>query len=578
VGVRGAMRETVRIILTLFVLGLLMGGFLAVLGPPPPKAVTGRAEARGTPSGLGDRVRPGEGPLNPAITLATDLLGGGIGKLLVTTNDSAIVPNDGLRANITDYAASTLPPASSFQVSAEEQIGVYEAVMGIFGNTATVPVAFFSVFLLKNDSTVHEVYWPDLPLIAGKSYEFIVQHATSTVWVVTVNGQLFGLNSSAASFDFGAASATQAANTSFAETAAFGSTTTTPAQLNIPLAFAFHRSNGWYLPQAGATSFSGSPGTQWGVEGRLQHATLAPGELVTGTGIANVTNGTGLWTGGPVPVRIGVSFPVTATLATSIVRVSAELTDLSGGAIPGAPVYFNDSLGGLVVPPSVTTNASGGGAAYFESPNSSRLQRDNVTATSTLFGYVGSGVGGITLIPPLQVLITANPASPSVSPSGSIEVTFRATFVNGSVAANVGVGFTTAGGGALTPIFAVTDPGGNTAVVFIAPATKADYPLNATVANSGYWGHIALVVHVGSGVPTFWDRYGSGITVAIVVGVLAVLAVLLALYFRRRRRAIPAMPIRRYLLEMRRPRAEQAPAPAPPPPPPSRTPPSGGTP
>ncbi|MCI4328891.1 MAG: hypothetical protein L3J86_04840, partial [Thermoplasmata archaeon] len=86
----------------------------------------------------------------------------GEGRLSINTTDPGVMPNDGLRVNLTAFASTIVDPETSFQAAASETIGGYDAVFGIFENSIYAPVAFFSVFTNKTNANVHLAYWTTL--------------------------------------------------------------------------------------------------------------------------------------------------------------------------------------------------------------------------------------------------------------------------------------------------------------------------------------------------------------------------------------------------------------------------------
>ncbi|MCI4317182.1 MAG: hypothetical protein L3J96_01465 [Thermoplasmata archaeon] len=481
------------------------------------------------------------------------IVSGGQGRLLVNTTDALTVPNDGLRVNITAFPFQNRPSDSSFQVAGEEGIGEFEAVFGIFQNTHTQPTAFFSIFTNNTDQNVRLGEWTAFPLIPEESYDFMLVHGNGTNWSLTVNGQLFGGNASAGTFDFAAPVATWLLSIGFSEVAIYSSQSTTPPLVSVPLAIAVHRGTAWYMPSLAQASYVGSGSAQWGVQGRVQRPTLAPGELETGSTVANVTNGTTLWTGGVVPVRVGITFASPTAVATSASEMYVTVHDTSGAAVPGVSVYLHDVLNGTFNPPTVGTNGTGGAQSLFETPNVTRTADDLVSATVTLFGYSGTAGLALSLTPPLQVFISATPASPNVSPGGSVVVTFSASNASGVPLAGVLISISVNGSAGVTPSFGVTDPSGALAITVLAPSESSPVTLTAIVDGVGQWGHVVVPVLVRSPARPLWVVYGPQIAWGVVGLMAVVVGMLLWLRRRRRQRSLPSMPLRRIIREMRRP-------------------------
>ncbi|MCI4350062.1 MAG: Ig-like domain-containing protein [Thermoplasmata archaeon] len=517
------------------------------------------------------------GPVRPTFDSGLRPAVGGEGRVLTTTSDPAAVPNAGLRLNVTDFASTPLPPNSAYQLGVEEVIGAYEAVFGLFENPSTAAVPFFSVFTNLTDQNVHLAYWPGLTLIPGESYDFQLVRTNGTNWTLTVDGALFAGNRSAGVFDFGAASATWLASIGFSQVALFPATPFLPAVVTVPLAMAVLAAGGWYLPNVATTTFTGAPSAQWGVEGRLQHPTLAPGELETGSQIANVTNGTALWTGGPVPVRVGASCASAQVVGTVPVGVTVIVTSVGGAPLPGVTVYLHDAQHGQFTPASTMTNGTGGGTTLFLTPNVSATLSDPVTAQVTLFGYVGRAVVAIELTPPAQVFLAAAPSSPVLAPGGQVELAFRAQDGSGATVAGAFVAFSASGNAALAPPAGVTDGSGRVTVNITAGPSTTPFTLTATVTGVGKWGSTQVVVTVRAA-HAHPNPLAPLAPYLFLIGVALVVA--FAVYLRsRRRRPVPAMALKEYARrpEPAGPLTPVAPGPADPGSV-SRTPPSGGSP
>lgn len=542
---------------------------------PAPLLAGAPASSAALPPGPAHAGSPAVDP-RTQVAPVEPLVGGGQGRVLVNTTDASSVPNDGLRVNLTDFPPSTLPADSSFQASVEEGIGGFLAVFGIFENTGTEPTAFFSVFTNQTNQNVRLGYWTSLALVPGEAYDFELVRANGTNWTLTVNRALFGGNASAASFDFGAVEATWLSSIGYSEVAIYSTTSTVPASLSVPLAFAVLRPSGWYLPDAAAASYVGSGGAQWGVQGRLQRGTLAPGELETGSTIGNVTTGTLLWTGGIVPVSVSIAPASPSGVATVPTQVSLGVHTLSGAPIPSVPVYLSDALNGTFVPSTVVTDPTGAGSSLFETPNVSRVQPDLLRATVTIFGYSGSTSTTYGLTPPRQVVLTADPPSPTVSPGGRVAVTFLASNRTGGVEPAVQLTFvveSTTGAPTTEPTFGSTGPDGRLTVTVVAASATGSIVLSARVVQVGAWGHANVSIPVRSAPPSIWAQYSTALLEGALAIAIAALAAALILRSRRGRRGVPPMPLRRYLREREAERGPNGRAP-----PVSRRPPSSGSP
>lgn len=506
---------------------------------------------------------------------------GGQGRILVQSNDPNVVPNDGLRANLTGFGSAPEPAQSSFQVGVEEVIGAYEAVFGLFSNSGTGPTAFFSVFTNQTDQNVRLGYWPTYPVIEGQAYDFALQRSNGTLWSLTINGQLFGGNASASSFDFRTAQATWAVGLSFSQVAIYQNVTTVPGSFVVPLALAVHLASGWYLPTSGYPTYIGSGGAAWGVDGRDQHPSLAPGELETGTSIPTVANGTALWSTGPVGVRVGLTMSAPSVRATIPVAILAQVTATDGTPLPGVALFFNDSKNGSFLTTVATTNGTGGATAVLETPNLTAAGSDFVEARVTLFGFSGYAGASLDLTPAVQVFVRLQAAGATVAPNGALGLVALATDAQGHAQGGVLLTLTAVPAAGLSPAFGVTDSSGSVRLVLTAPAQPTTVVVTATAATAGVWGHGGVSVHVGVVTIPWYTRYGG--TIEAVVFLAAVGLILGYLVYRRRRghRAIPEMPLREMIREERARLHPSPPGPAGPPGgthDPNRTPPGSGSP
>jgi hypothetical protein len=549
------MRRRVALALPLLVVALTLlpssGGAGGTSGHPP---------AFPTPVPVGALVHPaGADPLAAAPSSPEDL--GASARMLVDTTDATSVPNDGVATNLTAFANVPLPPDSSFQTGVEEVIGSYEAVFGLFTNTVMAPTAFYTVFTNTSDQTVRLEYWSELPVIEGAPYDFVLQRSNGTVWTLTVNGEPFDDNSTAATFDYGALAATWLGGLTFSELAIYSSRTTVPVSYLATSAIAVHLPNGgWYLPKNATATYTGPDGASWGVEGRLELGSLAPGEVQSGTSLAPIRNSSELWNGGAIPISVTLSFSAPSVLGLGVVGVTVNVSTLSGAPLGGVPVYVDDTLGGSASPSTLLSGEDGGAATLLTAPNESASSTDVVSATVTILGFTGSTSGDVTVLPPVQVVVESGSSVVTISPNSNTTVTFRTLDTSGNpypaVALSLTPEFTTgtvgtAGGVGVTiqPDAGITDANGSFTVTLSAPPTPGGYAVLATVVSLGAWGHGLVNVTVRTPPVSFWAKYGpSRIVPALAVVAAAILVALAVLWLRRRpskRQPLPEMDLRR---------------------------------
>jgi hypothetical protein len=547
------------------VIGALAILFLAsMLGPAmePVRATHPSSDFRLSGLGVPELRPPG-----PSVTSAED-------RLIVESRDPGIAPNQGLETNITGWSAIGLPSGTSFQTGAEEVIGRYEAVFGVFQNSQSPPTPFFSVFNNSTNANVHLLYWTQLPLSTGVSYLFALVRVTGNIWELTVNDQPFGGNRSTAEFDFGAASATWAGGVGFSEIAISDNQTPAPGELDVPLAVAVLQSGAWTLPSEGHLFVSAPGFPPWGLIGRNQLGTLAPGEIRSGTTIQREVNDTPLWTGGRIPVAVQLIPTQSTVVGTSSTIVSATVTELTApfSPIPGVSVYFADGLGGAVLPSTSQTGPDGVASVLIESANVTVPSLDQVHATVSLFGYTGSASAQYNVTPPIHVLLSVSPTHVTVQPNDQFTVRIVSTDVGQHLVPGVGLFLSVSGPAFISPTEASTNGTGVLLARITVFAGNGPISLNATVVGGGAWGHINVSFGVSRPAPSFLQTVGPYLAPAIVAALAALLLFLLRRRMKRRKQ-LPDLGLRTLLRELRRANRRSGSQP-----PINRTPPSSGSP
>ncbi|MCI4334706.1 MAG: hypothetical protein L3K04_03650 [Thermoplasmata archaeon] len=498
---------------------------------------------------------PATAPNHPAASPGQELrprLGGGSAELLVYANDTAIAPATGVEANLTAFTPAALPPASSFQVSVAAVLGGVEVVFGIFQNTGNAPTAFLASFSNRTDQYLSLSYWRNLTLVDGTPYGFNLEHGSGTNWTLTIGGALFDGSRSNATIDCGVSSLQWVHGLSFSETVAFGGNRFVPPAVVASLAFATEQGSGWYLPRLGVANQSGFGSGPWGIQGRVQHPTLAPGELVSGPSIAPVANGTPLWRSGPVPVDLRLQVSPTGPLAFGTVSVNASLTDPNGTPLPSVPLQFSDSNGSMFFPAGEQTDANGTALAAFPAPNASAPATDTVSAVVELLGFLGNAQSSITTSPAQELLVSPVNAPGRIVPGATVQLTFEVRTVDSHPASGVAVLFTLSGPGAVDPTAAATASDGTVAFTISSYGELAVLQVTVRVQQPGFWGHDQVGVRVAPDPPTLLDTIAPYEWPAVGIAVAAVLV--FAFYTRRRPRG--ALPVLRLPPPRRRVRVE----------------------
>ena len=521
-----------RLVPLLAVVLLLGAGGAAVGVSLGSHAVPGPAPASHGP----DRL-PGASPAPVCTAISPRPADGGEGRLLVSTSDAQAVPNTGLRANFTAFPTFGLAPSSSFQVSVTETIGGYDAVFGLFENDVTFPVAFYSIFDNATDATVRLAYWTDLLLAAGSSYDFALTEAPgTTAWTLTVDGALFDANASEATFDFGAGASTWLGGIGFSEVAFYASESPVPDVVTVPLAFAVRTGAGWYLPENASARWVATTST-WGVEGRAQNGSLAPGELLSGTAVPTAADGATLWRGGPVGVTVTVVPSAPAVLGTSAVSIGARVTDSAGVPLPGVAVAFADRLGSDFEPNATTSDASGTVSSSLGAPNVSAPTADQVVVTVTLFGFRGNGSTPLTVDPAIAVTLLVVPMPVSGTVGAPIDFAITASDPTNAPVPGLLLFVTISGGSAEFAPFGTTGATGELPIELIA-ADAGTFHVSVRVSSPGYWGGVAVDVPVRAAPPTLLSTVAP-YAIGAGLGGAAVAAAMILLRRHRRRPGIP---------------------------------------
>ncbi|HEV2448865.1 MAG TPA: hypothetical protein VGU43_00435 [Thermoplasmata archaeon] len=525
-------------------LALLVAALLLLLLPSVPPLGSGHGfggTTHGPPGAAGSaRLRP--------VTVSEGLrpeLRGGTAEQIVYPNDSALAPATGVETNITQFTPISMPPLSSFQVSLAVVLGTVEVVFGIFQNTGHAPTAFRAEFSNRTDNYTSLAYWTNFTLQVDSSYGFALMHGGGTNWTLSIDGQPFGGSAANATTDCGVSAITWDRGVSFSVNVAYGPSTYVPATVGVPLAFATFRAGSWYLPQLGQATEIGSAGSPWGIQGRAQHATLAPGELASGPLIAPVANNTTLWTGGPVPIDVALQLSAATAPAFAAVGVTAVVTDGPGAPLPSVPLGFFDSNASTFFPAETLTNASGGAISAFTAPNASAASTDTVHVVVEILGYQGSAVGTVQITPAVELLLSPGSVPSRINPGATASVTFFVRTMGGAPVAGVAVLFTLSGPGAVEPVAAASDSGGAIPVSVVSDGQRAPLEVLAKVAQPGYWGHGSARLDVATAPPTLNDRlqpYFLPVGVAIVVA-----AILVVWWWRRRPRGeLPPLKLPAY--------------------------------
>ena len=508
---------------------------LATVGPvAPPTVGPGPSHASLALAGRGPvPTGPAPTPVEPRL----HPLAGGQGRLIVNTTDRSSVPNTGIETNLTDYLTLGLPPDSSFQTAVEEVIGDHDAVFGLFQNSVTFPEAFFSVFSNSTDATEHIAYWTNLTLTPGTSYRFALTATNGTHWTLTVNGGLFGDNRSDAEFDFGATEATWAGGIGFSEVALYSGPFITPSEIDVPVAFATRTGSGWYLPTE-AAAYLFTNGERWGAAGRLQDSLLAPGEIETGTAVANLTDGTALWTGGPVPVIVALDVAVTQAPGMYPVVLQLSVVSTGGTLLPNVALALADSARGGFTPAAVLTGSNGGASSVLSTPNVTEVINDSLQAQVTLLGFVGSASVALEIVPAKQLFLTLSPNPAEVVSGATVNLVVGVTAGNGAAAEGILLLVGVAGGVASYSPFITSDVAGHALITLSTSTGAPTLQVTVIVVAPGYWGHGNFSVNVQPPPPTFWEKFGLWVDLGV-VGAIAVVGYVVLRRERRRRRPIP---------------------------------------
>jgi hypothetical protein len=471
---------------------------------------------------------PAKGP-----TIVPDV--SGENKLIVNSRDPSLIGSEGLRLNVTAWTPVSLPANSSFQIADEEVIGRSEAVFGLFQTSGANPVPFYVIFNNSTDQQIREVIWSTLPILAGTSYNFTLSLETGTTWELTVDGVPFGNNAANATFDFGAPSVTWAGGIGFSEIAFYLAQTSVPDEVDVPLAMAVEENGSWVLPASAYLSAPGDTVVSWGIIGRAQLSSLAPGEIETGTQIARTQNNTTLWSGGIVPVLVSLTPPAPSIVGTETADIQIAVTTSTNPITPLSGVYVlvRDGLNGIVLPNTVETGANGTAQTVIEMANVSVASTDQISARITLFGYAGTAASSMQVTPAVQVLFSLDPSPGPLRPGSNLSLSIRAANVSGQPAPFVPLFISVTGPATITPDVGLTNVTGVLLARLSILTAGRPVTLIVLVTGGGAWGHLNLSLGSAQNPPDPWVLYGTSAAVGAIVVIAAVLLLLLV---RRRKR------------------------------------------
>jgi hypothetical protein len=524
-------------LLVLLGAALLLSALGPLVGPGSfgrtPPAAPARAGDVATASAL-LRAESDARPLRPGA------LGGEV-ILRATNNDSGAAPNLGAETNITDFEPVPMPAHAAFQANGEMVVGACQAVFGIFENWTLDPTAFFEIFNNTTDASVRLLLWPGYVLTPGTGYGFSFVWVGGTSWRAEVDGVPFADSTNDSTVDCGVAQSRWAGALTFSEVAQFPTTGFAPPNVTAGLAFATLVGGAWRLSTGAFFSGFGVLPGPWGMEGRLQHPTLAPDEVVTGPAVPVLANGTSLWTGGAVPVALTISVSNGSVPASSADTVVAQLNTTTGVPLAGVPLGFSDTAGGTFGPSVTSTGPTGRASTGWLSPNGSRAVTARLTATVRLPGYLANASVSVQVGASVELTVSA-PASVTLAPSGSVEIVFRTTNRTGAPVAGALVEFSASSAvGSVTPVSATSDAAGNASTTFLAARTVGSATLTARVQGPGEWGVASVRVDVVAPPASLLQRVEPFLPDILAAAAIGAIAVGLFVYARRPRRPVPVL-------------------------------------
>lgn len=464
----------------------------------------------------------------------------GQGRLFVQPDDPTLAPANGVETNVSGFPAGGFAPSSSFQVGAEAVIGSDDAVFGIFESDRLGPIGFFDVFDNTTDRSLHLAYSSGLLVTGSGAYDFRLVAGAGTVWSLTVNGLPFSSNASNDSFDFGTPSIGWTGGLTFSEVVFASGTTTVPDLVRVYEAIGVLHGGHWTFPGAAHEEFQGAGVSPWGEAGRDQSDQIAPGEVVTGTSVAVLRNGTPLWSGGPVLVEVRATSSSARLLATVPLEINVSVAETNGTPLSEVPVAVSDPLGGQEAVGPWRTGASGAVSVDFRTANLTRTTSDPIAVRVTVPGFVGNASLSITVDPERRLTVRAAPPTATLVTGEAMSITFRTTDPSGGPVGPTTLEFTSAPGGSVSVPFATSDASGNLTVRFTAGPNPGVEVVTALVAEPGAWGQGNATAHVVRPSPAWYVRWFPEISLGIVAAA-AIGIGLLGLRRRRSRRPLPPL-------------------------------------
>jgi hypothetical protein len=500
----------------------------------------------GAPGGGATATAPASSscPISGTAGPSLGALSGSGGALAAHSLDPRAVPNRGFAMNLTMFLMpSPVPKNASFLVLSEEVVGSTVLAMGLvaISTLGPYPLPFWAVLDNKTGALVTCGVGNYSPT-PGTPLDFRAEETNGTTWSVTMNGSPFGGSSAIA---LNASEATWTGGIAVVSLAAYNQTAWVPGMVELPQALTVLTRIPYYTPGTVEAFWTGRNTTAWGEAGNAQNASLPIGSLQIGSRLAFIPNGTVLWTR-PPPVAANVTVhasPSTLTGGATTDLSSRVLRD--GSPLSGLPIEWNSSGGGTFGP-STPTDALGWSNTTFLAPVLPAGGSVEITATVTSTAYIGQGSTTLAITPSaaIQVDLTATAVPSSGPPGGNVTITLTGREATGpspgapASQLRVSVGISPAAGGISPGSPWTTNSSGQARGSLLLPPDAPMVELVFRVISPGYEGiaYLNITINAAPSSPGAagltgpeWDLVG--------VGVALVLATLLVVAYRRRRKA-----------------------------------------
>jgi adhesin/invasin len=205
-------------------------------------------------------------------------------------------------------------------------------------------------------------------------------------------------------------------------------------------------------------------------------AVLAAGIAACGADVSSPTAPTNIAPNGTT-ITVDSVISAQTAIAGDTIQVFVRVKTAAGAAIPGDTVTWNVATGGGSVPNKTSvTDANGIAATPWVLGIVAGANSLGANITGAAVPINATGIAG-----PLALLEKQSPDSQTVTATGSVLLTLKATDVNGNAIPNVVISWSVTGG-LVSPVTSITGTSGNASVNFTTPTGVTYYIVFANAA------------------------------------------------------------------------------------------------